>query len=734
MNHTFSPLCTPTPLTRKAFALFVLALGLTGCGTGTLATSGGDPLNTGGVMAGRIYGGNQPIVGATVQLYTVGNTGYGSPGTLYATATTDGNGGFQFTQTTPGTTINSTSSTYGCPTASDPQVYLVATGGNPGGGTNTYAASIAAIGKCSTVASVFVNMNEVVSVATMAAVQQYFNPSQTIAGTTYVDSIGSPNTTQAKLGLDNAVATISNMVNINNGVAYSTYGVIGSVPGVNMTATPEQAKINLIANILAACINSTGIPASPTGSEPCSILKANAVPQNAAYTSQPGATFVAATDSVQALYYMFTNPTQSQDNGATGKLHNLFSLAAPQSPFATTLTQPLDWTIGINYYPGTSSKCTATTGNVFFSPTMKSIAVDAKGNIWFNGGSSGTSNAFGELSPVGAPLACPNTVVGGVGLTLGLGLAIDTTGNVYSATASQIYEVPATGTPFFWPVTSLSGMAVDPSGNLFYVPSTATAIQEFVGASTKSAPTSSVSVGPAIGTAGTFLYVATDQNGRLFADANTGSNLPHLFPDTGSHAVNGYYQANIGASSFQSGSYGIAVDSAGSIFGGNTCCAGALNNTLWKLTVTDPPAATDTTAPTVTATQSVKYLGGIVAPRGQAIDGAGNVWIGMADPVLNAAQSPSGNDVYAVAEVSNDLTTGISPNGVTPSTCSSTGPNCQTNGGFQKAALSVGINLAIDPSGNVWTIAQSNPGSIVEIVGQAVPTVTPIVAGQGLKP
>ena len=693
---------------------------VTGCANFANTASSADPFNAGGKMKGVMYGGNQPISNATVSLYAAGTTGYGSAGTLYATTTTasDGSGSFQFTQVsqsagTPGPT-SPVSAAYGCPATGNPQMYLLASGGNPGAGTNAASAQIVAIGPCSTVGNLFINMNEVTTVATMAAMQQYFNPTG--------DTLGSPNTAQALLGFSNAQAGIANLANIATGAALSSNTPSSSVTGVTLTATPETAKINTLANIIAACVNSAG---AVNPADPCSMLFANAVPQTAALTSQPSATFSTATDVVQAIYYMFTNPTESQDNGSSGKLSKLFALSGTTPPFQPTLaTQPLDWTVGIAF-TSTGTDCPSSS-SYFLNATLKGIAVDASGNLWVNGGSA-SANSLIELSPTGSPLQCYP------GLATGEGLTIDPAGNVWSASSSSILEVLAGGTTSLtWTASSLGGIVADKSGNIFYTPTTATPLQEFKAASTATAAAASISVGGNI-TAGTYFYLAADQQGRIFAPISSGSHFVDLYPVT--PGTNGYTYADIGSSSFQSGSYGGAVDSAGNFFGGNTCCASAPNNTFYKLTVAAP--ATVGATPAVTATSSGKYLGGLVAARGVAVDGAGNVWAGMNDPVINANAPAIPADVYALAEVTNDLSTGISPNGSTPSTCTSTGPNCQTQGGFQKSALLPVASLAVDPSGNVWaTSSNANhlTASIYEIVGEAVPVVTPLAVNPGVKP
>src|ERR1700722_12929504 len=116
----------------SALALLVLSAGLTGCTAnfGDIATSGPAPVTAdGAAIRGQVHGGNSPVVGATIQLYGVGTTGYGSAATplLTSTVTTDANGGFSL-----GTTG---SFKYSCP--SSDLVYLTSAGGNPGLGGGT---------------------------------------------------------------------------------------------------------------------------------------------------------------------------------------------------------------------------------------------------------------------------------------------------------------------------------------------------------------------------------------------------------------------------------------------------------------------------------------------------------------------------------------------------------------------------------------------------------------------
>src|SRR5579884_1591053 len=121
-----------------SLALATVAL-LAGCSTGTVSTLTGTTKAATG-LHGIVHGGQQPITGATITLWSVGTTGYGSSGTSLTTTTTDSTGAFNIT------------GSYTCP-GSDPYVYITATGGNPGlGGSvnNTAISLMTALTDCNT--------------------------------------------------------------------------------------------------------------------------------------------------------------------------------------------------------------------------------------------------------------------------------------------------------------------------------------------------------------------------------------------------------------------------------------------------------------------------------------------------------------------------------------------------------------------------------------------------------
>src|SRR5580704_9089235 len=72
-----------SPLLDSAFTAG-LCIVLAGCSAMTSDTSTAEDQG----IQGKVHGGQQPVVGATVQLIAPGTTGYGSAGTVIASTTT----------------------------------------------------------------------------------------------------------------------------------------------------------------------------------------------------------------------------------------------------------------------------------------------------------------------------------------------------------------------------------------------------------------------------------------------------------------------------------------------------------------------------------------------------------------------------------------------------------------------------------------------------------------------
>ncbi len=236
-----------------------------GCSNMSSTAPAVNSLSTAATLSGKVHGGNQPVIGATVTLWFAGQ---GAPAILAATTTTDTTGSFNFTKDTAGG-HDGTTPNWSCPsTGGSPLVYVLSQGGNTQNNgiatqTNTAADFIALYGDCPTITGAnFVYMSEVTTVATMAAVQQFFNPAD---HTLRADSTG-----QQRLVMLNLPNTVAILADAATGLANASKSISaaggGSIaPGVALTATPEAAKINTLANILSACVNGADATASACG-------------------------------------------------------------------------------------------------------------------------------------------------------------------------------------------------------------------------------------------------------------------------------------------------------------------------------------------------------------------------------------------------------------------------------------------------------------------------------------
>ena len=161
---------------RSLLAPLAICASLTGCGIGKLSTTNPSAMS---VISGKVHGGQQPISGAQVYLYAANTSAYGGAPTPKLTSpgyvTTDADGNFNF---------NGTYDLAACQAAHQ-LLYLVSVGGNAGAGSNNpNAVLMAAIGDCANLnSSSFVYLNEVTTVASVYALQQFMSPGTYNVGT-----------------------------------------------------------------------------------------------------------------------------------------------------------------------------------------------------------------------------------------------------------------------------------------------------------------------------------------------------------------------------------------------------------------------------------------------------------------------------------------------------------------------------------------------------------------------
>ena len=661
----------------------------------------------GAAIEGVVHGGQNPVIGASVQLWAVGASNYGSNATaLGSSVPTVGPGGtFTLgTYTCPAAPSNGNGNTY---------VYITASGGDPGlgTGTNSNIMLAAALGSCQNLlankATTFIDVNEVTTAAAAYALGQYFTPA--VGGLSSADSFGAPNTTQAQVGIANAFATVNNLVTFSNGNAVTSASLVGTAGTV--TATPEASKLNTVADILAACVNSAGGTAGTTA---CGKLFAAVVPTSGA----------AAADTLQAAVYMSLNPTSNNATGASTNLNTLFGLINSNSPFQSPLpltSAPADWTIGIQY---SGPAVVATT--VLNAPL--DLRADASGNIWLINvppSPAAASQSLTELSPTGTPLANPWNAGGTAGATTMASstprnMAIDLTGNVWVTTTSgsayvyqwQPYQTVPVGVSMKDPGQPY-GIAVDGNNNVFIGHGNSTSAKASLDQFTNGTLANSNWIEYPLdgGNTSTDLgqYSAVDTAGNVWHSAAAGGSTATSVVEI--TALNGiatcgtppYAPCTPTTDSSLSATY--TADSGGSQDGVWGMAANI--NSMWA----GNASASSVTSLALTGGTGTTYGSGaaFAGPRFLAVDGSGNVWA-------------SNFNTTSVSELSSAGTI-LSPQ--------NTGTAPANTIGYLHAGLSSPTGITIDPSGNVWVAndvaATASVGSSVfELVGAASPTVTPI--------
>jgi hypothetical protein len=524
----------------------------------------------------------------------------------------------------------------------------------------------------------------------MAVVQQFFNPAD--------HSLRADGTGQQRLIMLNLPNTFAILADAATGLANTSKSISatggGSIAsGVALTATPEAAKINTLANIISACVNGADATAAA-----CGTLFTAAAPPIPNTTNLNGGNFPAATDTLQALFYILTNPSNSN----TTNLSTLFGLQpAVGAPYLPSLAAaPTDWTIGVSYAStGASSACG--TGNFISSPT--DINIDALNNVWF--GNAQTGGNLSAISAAGAPLYCVNFDAGAsaTGGTIDANVVgpNNYSPNVWFAGPSTMYRYnPNTKATLAFPVvvTPLA-ITADGAGNVYFtaVAGATGSLYQLPGAASASAAVTPVQISNLVGANPLRLMADNTSStpqataGNIWVSSGAG-NISQVSPTTttGAGVTNGFltttYTAPLGSS------YGITLDHNSDVFI-SAVDSGAIVQLAHSGAATWTPA-------TGNWPFSAPATAGINGPKGIAVDGRANTWI------PNSGAS-------SLSEISF-----FGPNPLSPAT------------GFQKdpTFLNASTALAIDQAGNVWVAGTGN-NFITEIVGGAVPLYQPYAVG-----
>jgi streptogramin lyase len=632
----------------SAFCLSILGCAASAPFTGSLG---------GGQLQGSIHGGQQPVSGASVQLYAAGITGYGSAATplLPSTVTTDATGSF----TIP--------AGYTCPSSTS-QLYIVATGGNPGlvaGTDNPALAEMAALGPCSLHdgqytldPNSFIFINEATTVASVYALSPFMGGDAMHIGTSSTNAVG----------LANSFQMVNNLVNTMTGEALLT------TPAGN--GTSPQTTVDTLANILSACVNSDG-----TGT-PCSGLFAAATPSGG----------TAPTDTIEAIYDIARNPANN--------VSTLYGLPNASPPFQPALTQvPNDWILAIIY----------TTNGL----QANAMAIDPTGNVWFTNNVYGTPASVTELSNNGTVLSGANGFSGG-GLSKPTGIAIDPSGNAWVSSSNNVVEFSSSGSVLSGAngytgggLTTPSAIAVDGQSNAWVTDSGSQSVIEMGSGGNILSGANGFKTGTSSGPIG----IAIDKSEDAWV-TNTDEEVTEF--DKNGNVISGSGYAVTGLIP-----QAVAFDSGGNAWVNTELVGGPNLNNVAKLSSTGSQLSPANGYANCVPGRYLYGLYGNCIWYGEdafALDGAGNVW---SSSVWYTGLGRVAYFASSVAEMSNTGTILSGANGLTGSTVLS-------SPGTAGEVASVQA-FAIDGGGDVWVLF--GYGTPAEFVGAATPIVTPFSVG-----
>jgi beta-glucanase (GH16 family) len=283
---------------------------LSGCGFSGSATGASAPV----ALFGTVNGGQQPVGGASIQLYAAGTSGSGSAAQplLNNPVQSDSNGNF------------SIPASYTCPSPTA-QVYVVASGGNPGlplAESNPALKLTAMLGSCNSLSALAsITVNEVTTIGSVWPLAGFMTSSSHLGS--------EPNDTSFL----NAVSTVPEYINITQGTS----------PGKPTSTSyfAENSKLYSLADLLADCVTSTG--GSAGDGSPCGLLFSIATPPGG---SAPNDTMTAA-----------LRIAQSPGDNVT----DIFGLAKVNTCFRPALgVAPDDWTLSLTYIVATPAISLAT--------------------------------------------------------------------------------------------------------------------------------------------------------------------------------------------------------------------------------------------------------------------------------------------------------------------------------------------------------------------------------------
>ena len=630
-------------------------------------------------MTGTAYGGNQPVVGSHVYLFSPGTTTGAASISLMNSSTgySDSLGWYVLSNSSGDW---SATGTYTC-TNGQP-VYAYAAGGNPGlspGTNNTGLALMSYIGVCGSIpTSSFTNINEVSTIAMAYAIAGF------ATDPLHISYSGST------LGLAGIINAFSNQFNLESqpyGTAYS------SIP--SGYATVPQSTINTLANALASCVNT-----SSASSSPCTSLFD-------VTTSNGLSTGTVPVDTATSAVNIAHNPTANVYD-------IVINLPPPMPPFQPTLASaPNDLTIALTF-----------TSTSMGDPAA--IAIDKYGDAWVAcqppGSANGTPSGNGSIVEIAnaSSMGTYGTYLspsGGwasaeFGPRTPYAIAIDaSSSNVWVGTDATLDELStsgtlATGSPFIYSYPysgpypnanfgSAFALNIDGSGDVWVA--AYTTVYKFSSTGGLISSSSGYSLGNDAGGSPNLQpgAVAIDSSGNTWVVDEINNDLIKL-------SSSGTATTITGAARSMSYPDGVAIDSTGNVW--------IANYLDYAATVYSPSSSRF-----ISDEPSGFSLGTASGGSGffVSMDGSSNAWFAVTDTSCTGSSHTACIGTVGLSSAGSELTGSLG----------------YEAGGYTSAgSTAYHYSAVVDGAGNEW-IANTNADSVTELIGAATPVVTPLAAG-----
>lgn len=559
----------------------------------------------------------------------------------------------------------------------------------------------------------YIYVNEISTVATAYTFQPFTSSANNDAV-----HIGSSGSTQGLLGIENAANTAAQLYSIQGSVDSTVPDGEGHIANsqtqLNGVANQgngvvPQATINTLGNILAACVDSApnGNNANGALSVQCSTLFTNA-------TDNGLTTGVNPTDTATAAINIARYPAGNYSSAAstpTNFVTNLYGIPTGDVPFTPHLNStPPNFLIAINYpetaVSGYPSATNSTLGRA------ESIAIDQIGQIWIT---AQTNFDAVRWSPLGV-----QNFYNTSGYIYGY-VSIDGSNNAWTGNAASTSGIEEYGQNGLIAGDYGSGyneaytVVANQAGDAFFFANTTATGSNYemfeYGPLGSTIPGSPFSISPSVITAkDDVAHGSIDSSGDLWITTETSYQIARVTP-TGTSLFTPIVTPQ--QPEFP------AVDS-----GGNAWIAIQAN-----------PAAIYKVAPNGTftiLTSTGKNFNGIATTAtgatltgtfGSAIDGNGNVWLANRAGLYGSSTGTTGTNTIIEINGSNNQAISPTSNYILEAQYPATATT-YTN------MLNDSLNVAIDPSGNVW-VTNYLGNSVVEVVGAAAPVVTPLSVAAG---